>query len=183
MELLSGFEPETSSLPTDWEDEVFCFPGLLCPFWSGVSSFPALLRPLLPSARFPVWVAVWVRATGIVGVGQLSLAVEWSHFALLETMKGYQNEEIEPPGGTLPPGGPVTSGYVSRMGGKCGSCGESGEGVLGNTGVLLLLFRPSDKGHCLDKKRSFLLLRNSGCQITGKYQTELRVGHTILGGQ
>lgn len=98
-------------------------------------------------------------------------------------MKGYQNEEIEPPGGTLPPGGPVTSGYVSRMGGKCGSCGESGEGVLGNTGVLLLLFRPSDKGHCLDKKRSFLLLRNSGCQITGKYQTELRVGHTILGGQ
>ena len=61
MELLSGFEPETSSLPTDWEDEVFCFPGLLCPFWSGVSSFPALLRPLLPSAHFPVWVAVWVR--------------------------------------------------------------------------------------------------------------------------
>ena len=79
--------------------------------------------------------------------------------------------------------GSTFSGYVSRMGGKCGSCGESGEGVLGNTGVLLLLFRPSDKGHCLDKKRSFLLLRNSGCQITGKYQTELRVGHTILGGQ
>lgn len=130
-----------------------------------------------------MWVTVWVRATGIVGVGQLSLAGEWSHFALLETMKGYQNEGIEPPGGTLPPGGPVASGYVSRMGGKCGSCGESGEGVLGNTGVLLLLFRPSDKGHCLDKKRSFLLLRNSGCQITGKYETELRVGHTILGGQ
>lgn len=142
-----------------------------------------LFVPCVPPVRFPVWVKVWVRATGIVGVGQLSLAVEWSHFALLETMKGYQNEEIEPPGGTLPPGGPVTSGYVSRMGGKCGSCGESGEGVLGNTGVLLLLFRPSDKGHCLDKKRSFLLLRNSGCQITGKYQTELRVGHTILGGQ
>jgi len=46
-----------------------------------------------------VWVTVWVRATGIVSVGQLSLAVEWSHFALLETMKGYQNEGIEPPGG------------------------------------------------------------------------------------
>ena len=61
VELLPRFELGTSSLPTDWEDEVFYFPGLLCPFWSGVSSFPALLRPLLPSARFPVWVAVWVR--------------------------------------------------------------------------------------------------------------------------
>ena len=46
-----------------------------------------------------MWVRVWVRATGVVGVGQLSLAVEWSHFALLETMKGYQNEGIEPLGG------------------------------------------------------------------------------------
>ena len=49
-----------------------------------------------------MWVKVWVNATGIVGVGQLSLAVEWSHFALLETMKGYQNEEIEPPGVAVP---------------------------------------------------------------------------------
>ena len=72
----------------------------------------------------------------------------------------------------LPPGGSAGFGYVSRVwGAKCGSGGESGEGVLGNTGVLLLLFRPSDKSHCLYKKRSFLLLRNSGCQITDKYQT------------
>ena len=72
----------------------------------------------------------------------------------------------------LPPGGSAGSWYVSRVwGAKCGSGGESGEGVLGNTGVLLLLFRPSDKSHCLYKKRSFLLLRNSGCQITDKYQT------------
>lgn len=62
-------------------------------------------------------------------------------------------------------------GMFPAWGAKCGSGGGSGEGVLGNTGVLLLLFRPSDKGHCLYKKRSFLLLRNSGCQITGKYQT------------
>ena len=61
MELLPRFELGTSSLPTDWEGEVSSFPDLLYPFWSGVSSFPALLRPLLPSARFPVWVAVWVR--------------------------------------------------------------------------------------------------------------------------
>ena len=82
-----------------------------------------------------------------------------------------------------PAGWPCSFWLCFPYGSKCGSSGESGEGVLGNTGVLLLLFRPSDKGHCLYKKRSFLLLRNSGCQITGKYQTELRVGHTILGGQ
>ena len=32
VELLPRFELGTSSLPTDWEDEVFYFPGLLCPF-------------------------------------------------------------------------------------------------------------------------------------------------------
>ena len=61
LELLGGFEPPTSSLPTDWEGEVCCFPGLLCPLLSGTSCSPALLRPLVPSARFPVWVTVWVR--------------------------------------------------------------------------------------------------------------------------
>ena len=61
LELLPRFELGTSSLPTDWEDEVFCFPGLLCPFQSGVPSFPALLCPLSPLLRFPVWVTVWVR--------------------------------------------------------------------------------------------------------------------------
>lgn len=97
--LLSGFEPETSSLPTDWAGEVFCFPGLSCPFPSNIPYSLTLLSPLFPPARFPVWVTVWVSTTGIVGVGQLPLAVEWSHFALLETIKGYQNEGIEPPGG------------------------------------------------------------------------------------
>lgn len=47
------------------------------------------------STHFPVW----VRAAGIVGVDLISLAGKWSHFALLETIKGYQNKEIEPPGG------------------------------------------------------------------------------------
>ena len=63
VELLGGFEPPTSSLPTDWEDEVFCFPALLCPFQSGVPSFPALLCPLSPLLRFPVWVTVWVSSS------------------------------------------------------------------------------------------------------------------------
>jgi hypothetical protein len=46
-----------------------------------------------------VWVTVWVSAAGSTGVGQFLLAGEWSHFALLETIKGYQKEDIEPPGG------------------------------------------------------------------------------------
>ena len=90
-------------------------------------------------------------------------------FALPETIKRYQNEEIEPLGGAQC--SRRVALQVLGMFSACGSGGESGEGVLGNTGVLLLLFRPSDKSHCLYKKRSFLLLRNSGCQITDKYQT------------
>lgn len=96
-----------------------------------------------------------------------------TYFALLETIKRYQNEEIEPPAENCVPVGRLCRFWLCfpHGGSKCGSGGGSGEGVLGNTGVLLLLFRPSDKGHCLYKKRSFLLLRNSGCQITDKYQT------------
>lgn len=96
-----------------------------------------------------------------------------TYFALLETIKRYQNEEIEPLGGEQRSrwAAPQVLAMFPAWGAKCGPGGESGEGVLGNTGVLLLLFRPSDKGHCLYKKRSFLLLRNSGCQITDKYQT------------
>ena len=62
----------------------------------GVVFFPPPPRPSFAlSAHFPVW----VRAAGIVGEGLISLAGKWSHFALLETIKGYQNKEIEPPGG------------------------------------------------------------------------------------
>ena len=60
LELLSGFEPETSSLPTDWENEISCVRALLCPFPSGDPCSPSLLSPLFPPARFPVWVSVWV---------------------------------------------------------------------------------------------------------------------------
>ena len=51
----------TAYLPTDWEDRVCCFQTLLHPLRSGVPSFPELLCPLSPSARFPVWVSVWVK--------------------------------------------------------------------------------------------------------------------------
>ena len=60
MELLSGFEPETSSLPTDWESEVFCFRALLCLLPFDGPHYLALLCPLFTPARFPVWVSVWV---------------------------------------------------------------------------------------------------------------------------
>ena len=40
------------------------------------------------SAHFRVWVTVWVSIAISNGVGQLSMAEEWSHFALLETIKG-----------------------------------------------------------------------------------------------
>ena len=50
-----------TSSSTDWEDRVCCFQTLLHPLRSGVPSFPELLCPLSPSARFPVWVSVWVR--------------------------------------------------------------------------------------------------------------------------
>ena len=60
LELLSGFEPETSSLPTDWEGEVSCFRVLLCLFQSEGPYSLAHFRPLVPLSRFPVWVTVWV---------------------------------------------------------------------------------------------------------------------------
>ena len=60
LELLPRFELGTSSLPTDWENEISCVRTLLCPFPSGDPCSPALLYPLFPPARFPVWVSVWV---------------------------------------------------------------------------------------------------------------------------
>ena len=60
VELLPRFELGTSSLPTDWENEISCVRTLLCPFPSGDPCSPSLLSPLFPPARFPVWVSVWV---------------------------------------------------------------------------------------------------------------------------
>ena len=60
MELLSGFEPETSSLPTNWRHSSLWFSTLSGPFCSKRMRSPALLYPLFPPARFPVWVSVWV---------------------------------------------------------------------------------------------------------------------------
>ena len=99
MELLGGFEPPTSSLPSDKKPSGRWYIRLCGHFYRKKdevgNSLLHVLRPLVS----PCGSRCGSGATGIVGVGQLPLAGEWSHFALLETMKGYQNEGIEPPGG------------------------------------------------------------------------------------
>ena len=64
VELLPRFELGTSSLPTDWESEVFCFRALLCLLPFDGPHYLALLCPLFTPARFPVWVSVWVSKNG-----------------------------------------------------------------------------------------------------------------------
>ena len=61
LELLGGFEPPTSSLPTGWEPSSPCIPTLSGPFCSKRMRSAVLFAPLFPSVRFPVWVTVWVK--------------------------------------------------------------------------------------------------------------------------
>ena len=72
VELLPRFELGTSSLPTDWEGEVFCFLCLLCPLLSGTPNSPALFRPLIPPVFFGVWVTVWVKHSYEAKDGRIS---------------------------------------------------------------------------------------------------------------
>ena len=60
LELLGGFEPPTSSLPTGWEPSSPCVPTLSGPFCSKRMRSSVRFAPLFPSVRFPVWVTVWV---------------------------------------------------------------------------------------------------------------------------
>ena len=60
VELLSRFELETSSLPTDSKPSEHRFPALWGPFCSKKAETTVLSTPLLPPARFAVWVMVWV---------------------------------------------------------------------------------------------------------------------------
>ena len=62
MELLSGFEPETSSLPTDWKPGNCWCSAVSGPFCFGKMMFSVLSAPLVPSAFFAVWVRLWVSA-------------------------------------------------------------------------------------------------------------------------
>ena len=72
VELLSGFEPETSSLPTDSSPGNHWYPAVSGLFCSGKMKFSVLSAPLSPPATFPVWVRLWVstqfatRRTGLI---------------------------------------------------------------------------------------------------------------------
>jgi len=61
VELLPRFELGTSSLPTDSKPSERRFPALWGPFCSGRAWSLTLSRPLIPPARFPMWVTVWVK--------------------------------------------------------------------------------------------------------------------------
>ncbi|WP_300758441.1 hypothetical protein, partial [uncultured Oscillibacter sp.] len=63
LELLGGFEPPTSSLPTDCRPWEYRFPVLSGHFCCRGSWSLTLFRPLIPSGHFAVWVTVWVRST------------------------------------------------------------------------------------------------------------------------
>ena len=61
LELLSRFELETSSLPTDCQPSEYRFPALWRPFCSGKSETLVLSALLSPTTRFLLWVNLWVR--------------------------------------------------------------------------------------------------------------------------
>ena len=61
VELLSGFEPETSSLPTDCKPGNFWYPAVSGSFCSGKIIVSVISAPLTPSAFFAVWVRLWVK--------------------------------------------------------------------------------------------------------------------------
>jgi len=61
VELLSEFEPEVSSLPTDWKPGNCWCSVVSGPFCSGKMRISVLSAPLLPSTTFPVWVRLWVK--------------------------------------------------------------------------------------------------------------------------
>ena len=61
LELLGGFEPPTSSLPTNWEPSSLLFSTLSGHFCSKKMRSVVRFGPLFPSVRFSVWVSVWVK--------------------------------------------------------------------------------------------------------------------------
>ena len=73
---------------------------------------------------------------------------------------------------TLPPGGSAGFGYVSRMGGQNVGQVEKAERVFwGRQEFSSCCFVQVTRVTASTKSALFLLLRNSGCQITDKYQT------------
>ena len=78
LELLSRFELETSSLPTDCQPSEYRFPVLWGPFCSGKSETMVLSAPLSPPARFLLWVNLWVKRRALARWRQNLLSATWS---------------------------------------------------------------------------------------------------------
>ena len=119
------------------------------------------------------------------GVGQFATAGEWAYFALLETIKGYQNEDIEPPVESNAPSGWLYSFSVCFLyGSKCGASGESIADILRDTGFFLALFCPSDTGYFF-YEIALLLCRCIvvDAKLLTNIKQRLRVSHAVFGGQ
>ena len=157
MELLGGFEQAFSS-QKERGQELFA-----------------------PYARFPVLVSAAISS----GAGQFATAGEWSYFALLETIKGYQNEDIEPLVESNAPSGWLYSFSVCFLyGSKCGASGESIADILRDTGFFLPLFCPSDTGYFF-YEIALLLCRCIvvDAKLLTNIKQRLRVSHAVFGGQ
>lgn len=96
-----------------------------------------------------------------------------AYFALLETIKRYQNEGIEPPAENCVPAGWLCRFWLCfPYGGENVGRVEKAERVFwGIQEFSSCCFAQVTRVTASTKSALFLLLRNSGCQITDKYQT------------
>ena len=99
LELLGGFEPPASSLPSDKMPSSRWYIRLCGRFYPKKNevgnSLLHMLRPFVSPCgsrcgSAPQSATVWVN---------FRWQGEWSHFALLGTIKGYHGKDTEPPGG------------------------------------------------------------------------------------
>lgn len=109
-----------------------------------------------------------------------------AYFALLETMKGYQNEEIEPLGGEQRSHrvGSAGFGYVSRMGGQNVGQVEKAERVFwGIQEFSSCCFVQVTRVTASTKSVLFCCCVIVDAKLLTNIKQQLRVGHTIFGGQ
>lgn len=100
-------------------------------------------------------------------------------------IKGYQNEDIEPPVESNAPSGWLYSFSVCFLyGSKCGARGESIADILRDTGFFLPLFCPSDTGYFF-YEIALLLCRCIvvDAKLLTNIKQRLRVSHAVFGGQ
>ena len=72
LELLPGFGPGTSSIPTAGGVSAGAFPGVFCALWWVWNYYLGPFRPCFSTGDFPVWVGKWVRAFPTLPPGSAS---------------------------------------------------------------------------------------------------------------